>query len=70
MGLHPAFYIGVVGLVVSGFMFSFTYGSKTFGRDSCWILVVASLLTAVYGAFAGRKQQLTGSGKKYKDHYV
>lgn len=70
MGMHPAFYIGVVGLMLGGWMFAFTFGSKTIGRDTCWIIVVGSIITAVYGTFAGRKSQLTGSGKRVKDNYV
>jgi hypothetical protein len=68
--MHPAFYIGVVGLMLSGYMFAFFYGHKDVGRDTCWIMVGLSLATAIYGAFAGRKEVLTGSGKKMKDHYV
>ena len=70
MQVHPSFYVGVLGLLLSGFMFGFTYQSKIIGRDMCWIMVIASIATAVYGTFAGRKQMLTGSGKKMKDNYV
>jgi hypothetical protein len=68
--MHPAFYIGVVGLMIGGMMFGWTFGSKSIGRDTCWIVVIGSIITAMYGAFAGRKDQLTGSGKKMKDTYV
>jgi uncharacterized membrane protein HdeD (DUF308 family) len=70
MGMHPAIYIGVVMLLIGGWMFAFTFGSRTVGRDTCWIMVVLGIVTTIYGTFAGRKSQLTGSGTRRKDHYV
>jgi hypothetical protein len=70
MGLHPAFYFGVLFMLFGGFMLAFTFGSKTVGRDTCYIMIVLGIAIAIYGSFAGRKSQLTGNGARRKDHYV
>ena len=69
MGLHPAMFVGVLVVLGGAVMFSVTNETKMTEMEGPLLVTLAGIGIMIYGAFAGKKDQLTGSGKKYKDHY-